>query len=261
MEKPNMDRRGTAFGTGLLIIAWILPLLPAVPVWAQSPPGELRVLAETAPESPRSGDTWAITFLVNHPRPDEVEIRPPPFPALLSPDSVRVKTRLVENERWTEAEYRFILRESGRLELAPFEIVTPRGRTAYALPVLRIENPEGEGEFRVPLVWEHIPRRLRVGEALAFSLKILRPEPRHSVSPSALLIPEVPRGFILEAVKAEAGDREAGRVLRLRVIPLSAGELSLPAKTVRSGNLLLEIPPLRIPVVPAPASGETAGRP
>jgi hypothetical protein len=250
-------------------MACLFPLLSPAPAWAQNPPGELQVLIETAPENPRSGDFWTITFLVNHPRPDEVEIRPPPFPAALVPDSVRMKARMRVNERWTEAEYRFMLRGSGRLELAPFEIITPRGRTVNSPLALHVEAPEGEGEFRVRLVWEHIPPRLQVGEPWDFSLKIPRPDlrtdlrtdPRSSIPASSRFVPEVPRGFILETLNAEPGDDEAGRVLRLRVIPLSGGEFSLPPRTLHSGNLLLEIPPLRIPVFSPAASGGPGGRP
>lgn len=260
MEKPDMDRRGKFFRARLLILAGLFPLLPSAPAWAQNPPGELRVLIETAPENPRPGDFWTLTFLVNHPRPDEVEIRRPSLPAALSPDSVRVKTRMRENERWTEAEYRFIIRGSGRVELAPFEIITPRGRTANSPLVFHVETPEGEGEFRVRLVWENIPPRLQVGKTHAFSLKIPRPDPRIAVPASSRFVPEVPRGFILETLGAEPGDDEAGRVLRLRVIPLSGGDFSLPAKTLYAGNFLLEIPPLRIPVFSPAASGEKGGR-
>jgi hypothetical protein len=55
-------------------------------------------------------------------------------------------------------------------------------------------------------------------------------------------------GFIMEAEEPIPGDREAGRVLRLRIIPLADSPFTLPGQSVRYGGVVLEIPPLSIPV-------------
>jgi hypothetical protein len=243
MEKPGMDRRRKPAGAGLL--AFFFLLAPAFS-GAQNPPGELRVLAETAPERPVSGGFWTLTLLVDCPRPGEVEIRPPPFPPALSLDSVRREPRLLGNERWTAVEYRFILRGSGPLSLAPFEILSPRGR-AFSAP-LSLEIRAAGGEIRPRLVWENIPPRLVVGETRELCLRIMDWDPQRPLPAPALFLPEVPRGVILEALAPRPGDGEAGRALRLRLIPLAGGRFELPGKTLRSGDLLLEIPPLSIPV-------------
>jgi hypothetical protein len=235
----------------LLAGAWAL--------WAQNPPEELRVLVETAPEQPHTGGFWTVAFLVNHPRPGEVEVLPPPYPPALALDSIRREARSVEQERWTLVEYRFVIRGSGSLSLAPFEIVSPRGRARSGSLSLEIRDSGGRREFHPRLIWENIPSRLAVGEALEFSLRLMDWEPGRPLPAAASFFPPVPRDCILEALEPRPGDGEAGRLLRLRLIPLAAGEFSLPAGTVRAGNLLLELPPLGIPVFSSAASPE--GRP
>lgn len=261
MEKPGMDRRRKPSGSGLLMLSprtlgILLPLL-VLPVfsalWAQNSPGELRVLTETSPETPISGGFWTVTLLVDYPRPGELEVRPPLFPPGLIPDTIRREPRLRGNERWTVLEYRFLLRDSGRLDLGPFEISSPRGRTFSAPLSLDIEP--ARGEVRLWPVWESVSPRLAVGESLEFCLTIPGWDPRTPLPAPALLMPPVPPGCILEALDPRPGDREAGRALRLRLIPLAAGEFALPARTVRSGGFLLELPPLWISVFSPRSSG------
>jgi hypothetical protein len=250
--------------------ALLLLLIPGIPplLGAQSPP-EPRLVVETFPENPVSGAAWTLTLLVDYPRPGELEVSPPPFPPALTPESSRREPRLVGTERWTALEYRFILQGSGTLTLPPFEITGPWGTVRSAPLSLNIQGAakaaEAAGaakaaETRIQLVWEQIPPRISAGEALEFSLRIPGWGSRPLPDP-ALLLPPVPPGCIMEALEPRPGDAEAGRVLRLRLIPLSGGEFSLPAKTVRSGNYLLELPPLRIPVAPPGASRKPEGRP
>lgn len=236
---------------GLFLPLFVLPALSAL--WAQNPPGELRVLTESAPENPVSGDVWTLTLLVDHPRPGELEVRPPSFPPGLIPDTTRREPRLRGNERWTALEYRFILRDSGPLNLGPFEISSPRGRT-FSAPLSLDIGPAG-GDVRLRTVWELVPPRLAIGEDLEFYLTIPGWDSRTPLPVPALLLPPAPPGCILEALEPRPGDREAGRALRLRLVPLAAGEFSLPARTVRSGNFLLELPALRIPVFSPGSAG------
>jgi hypothetical protein len=233
---------------GLVFLFYPSPFLPGQP-----PP---QVLVESAPGPFRSGGLWTLTFLVDHPRPAEVEVLPPPFPDALVPGLVRREPRLRGTERWTAVEYQFLLQGSGRLILAPFEIRSPQGMVLTPPLDLDIKAPEGEGEVRVRLAWMQSPPLLRPGKPAELSLGIpdrgAGPFPAFSVIP----LPEAPEGFILEALKPEPGDREAGLILRLRLIALSAAPFRLPPRTVRSGNLLLEIPSLLIPVSGAGPSPE-----
>jgi hypothetical protein len=252
MEKPGMGGRRKPPGAGLLIRPPVLAAALLAGAWtlgAQTPAGELRVLAETAPAEPLTGGLWTITFLVDHPRPGEVEVLPPPWPAALAFDSMRREARFVEQEPWTLVEYRFVIRGSGGIRLGPFEIASPRGRA-------RIGPLSLEVRAAPRLVWENIPPRLAVGEALEFSLRLV--DRGSGPPPAAAPLPPAPRDCILEALELRPGDREAGRVLRLRLIPLAAGEFVLPAAAASFGNPPLEIPPLRIRVF---SSAPREGRP
>lgn len=288
MEKPGMDRSGKSAGARLLKaassppglrpslsfrrvfwLALVLRLLCAPPLPAQTPPP--RVIVESAPGELRNGGLWTLIFLVDHPQPAEVEVRPPPFPLALVPSLVRREPRIVGTERWTAVEYRFILRGSGRLSLAPFEIISPRGSVLSSPLDLDVQGPEGEGDSLFRLVWENIPPLLEPGKPAELYLGIPGWDPRRPPVAPGLLLPEAPEGFILERLRPEPGDGEAGRALRLRLISLSGDPFRLPPRTVRSGNLRLEIPPLVIPGSPSgapperpdppPLSGENAAPP
>ncbi|MDR1278014.1 MAG: hypothetical protein LBK02_04625 [Treponema sp.] len=260
MEKPGMDRRRKSFGAGLLnaspaflpavllLGALIFPLFLPVPLWAESAPAPW-LFIETAPDHPRSGGFLVLTVLVDHPRPGEVEVRPPPFPAVLVPGLSRREPRLIGEKRWTVVEYHFTLRGSGRLTLAPFEVICPLGRSFSSPLVLDIEAAEVEALYHPLLVWENIPPRLGLGESLEFSLRLSGWDPRRPMPDPAVFAPEAPEGFILETLNSEP--QETGLALRLRLIPLAGAAFYLPARTIRSGALLLEIPPLRIPVSPS----------
>ncbi|MDR1100540.1 MAG: hypothetical protein LBL28_08680, partial [Treponema sp.] len=270
MEKPGMDRRRKSCGAGLLgaspaflpvfllLMAHIFPLLLPVPLGAESSP-EPWLFIETAPDNPRSGGFLVLTVLVDHPRPGEVEVRPPPFPAVLVPGLSRREPRLIGEKRWTVVEYHFSLRGSGRLTLAPFEVICPRGRGLSPPLVLDIEAAEGEAVFHPLPVWENIPPRLVLGESLEFNLRISGWDPRRPMPDPAVFAPEAPEGFILETLSPGPG--ETGLALRLRLIPLAGVPFYLPARTIRSGDLLLEIPPLRIPVSPSAGFRESPKNP
>jgi hypothetical protein len=239
-------RRFTCPAALLLFVAPLFPP-PFPPVLgAQSPP-ELRLQVESFPENPVSGGSWTLILLVDHPRPQELEVRPPPFPPGLILEARRREPRLVGDERWTALEYRFTLQGSGRLDLGPFEITGPRSAARSAPLSLDIPAPAKTGERRFQLVWEYIPSRLAAGEAVEFSLGIPGWDTRRPMPAAALLLPPTPPGCILEALELRPGDAEAGRVLRLRLISLSGGRFTLPRRTVRVGDLLLDIPALEIP--------------
>jgi hypothetical protein len=202
-------------------------------------------LVETEPPALVSGESWTLILLVDHPNPGEVEILPPRFPPALLPDQIRRESRLTGSERWTAAEYRFILGEPGEILLPPFEVITPRGRSQSAPLALTIQAPPGE--FHPQLVWENIPPRLELGQSLEFSLCLTGWDPRRPLPAASLFVPPVPKGVILEISEPAPDDREKGRLLRFRLIPLSGTRFSLPAVKLRHEGLLLEIPALEIP--------------
>jgi hypothetical protein len=254
MEEPGMDR-GRHIGAGLLtarplflIMALGLFFFSPSPA-AQTPPAGPRILQETDPPAPEAGGRWTLTILVDHPRPGEVEVRPPRFPGALFPEQNRRESRLVENRRWTAVEYRFVAAEPGAVTLPPFEIITPGGmsRTAPLGLIIRAAG-DGAGEFRPRLEWEPLPARLETGKPREIFLRLAGWDPRRPLPGAAVFSPPVPPGVILEAGEPGPGDREAGRVLRLRIIPLSGPRFTLPGRSVRYEGLLLDIPPLSIPV-------------
>ena len=255
MENPGMDR-GRQFGAGLLrarlffLIPMALGLFFFSPfLGAQSLLTGPRILLETNPPAPAAGGRWTLTILVDHPRPGEVEIRPPRFPGALFPEQNRRESRLVENRRWTAVEYRFAAVEPGAAAIPPYEVITPRGRSQTAPLTLIIRAAgDGAGEFHPRLEWEPLLSRLETGKPREIFLRLVDWDPRRSLPGAVVFSPPVPPGVILEAGDPDPEDRETGRVLRLRIIPLSGPRFTLPGRSVRYEGLLLDIPPLSIPV-------------
>ncbi|MDR1105483.1 MAG: hypothetical protein LBL44_03915 [Treponema sp.] len=211
----------------------------------------LALITESFPETPVSGSLWTFTILADHPRPDEVTVRPPVFPPGFSPETVRISLRYVRPEGagsrarpWTEIQYRFAVRGRGPVILGAFT-VNSGGKTGETPPVtLDVAGADGDGEE--VFVWEG-PGELAAGEEALFTLR------SHSrllddVDGAAFLAGPLPRGAILERFLPGGDSREGGAVLCIRVIPLEGPVFFLPAFRFSAGTREFTVPALRVPV-------------
>jgi hypothetical protein len=231
---------------GLLILR---ALLLGAPLFSQT-----LVLGEASPASILAGSFWTVNLLVDHPAPQEVEVRLPPLPRGLSLDRVRVEPRLVQppsgapnqeaGRRWTSLQYRFLAGNPGRIELGPFEVLV-RGVSALSPSFsVTVRNPSAQPPR---VFWRDLPRTLTVGEEAALVLCVEgwnRPD-----LPEGLSLPPVPPMAILEVLAPEG----EGELLVLRVIPLEGPRFTFPAFSFPLGTQSLRAPSLSIPVNPAPA--------
>ena len=62
-------------------------------------------------------------------------------------------------------------------------------------------------------------------------------------------MPQVPRGVILSQESLTQQERDAGYVLKLTLIPLTAGEFNLAARNLLQEGVRYRIPALRIIIV------------
>ncbi|MDR2178229.1 MAG: hypothetical protein LBP20_09360 [Treponema sp.] len=217
--------------------------------FAQTTPG---VTGEASPASITAGSSWTITLLVDHPSPEDIEVRPPPLPQGLSLDQLRIEPRVIqpdspdqETRHWTALQYRFLARNPGRIELGPFEVQVNGASALSPAFSLTVRSPASQGPR---IFWRNLPKTLTAGEEALLVLCLeggIRPDPS-TQGPS---LPPVPAMTIMEVLDPE-GENE---LLSLRVIPLEGPFFSLPAFPFQMKTGTVQVPALRIPVVPAPA--------
>jgi hypothetical protein len=263
MEKPGMDRGGFFVRSGLLGLL----LLCSLPLYGK----ELSVLVWTSPENPIRGAPWTVSVLVAHPVPSEVTVRAPELPPALTLEQVRTEPRLARwasNERWTAIEFTFIPNRAGEFRLDAFEIITPDNRARTSPLVFRVRWEDGiDREYRPRLQWEFRsppePLRERVefrtGEMAELVLVLSDWDPRLSRPDNFSLDLTAIEQAVLEELPVSAPDAERGVIFRLRIIPLEEADLSLTFSHVHYGGVNLEIPGLRIRIVPDKEKTELSG--
>jgi hypothetical protein len=211
-------------------------------------------MIQTAPDRPVEGTPLTLTLLVNHSNPDEVNVLAPPFTDGLILDFMLKGPRLInmDSERWTAIEFRFTLTNNGTITFEPFTIMTPQGRIQTApfnIFVQKSPDNAGIGEttlFR--LSWENVPANLKIGENAIISLRVNGWKNNVVLPESGLFLPPVPMGHIVESLPLSENEKSTGIALKLRIIPLQTGVLTITNNRLTIGNTIYEVPVLRIPV-------------
>ena len=134
MAEQGMDGRRKPGGTGLLAArlrtaVLVFLLLPGA-AFGTGEDGLPELLVRSFPDHVVVGVPWLLTILIDHPLPEEIDIRTPPFPETLALDTIRRDLRFIRwpadmGERWTAVEYRFIPLGGGAARIGPFEIRGP----------------------------------------------------------------------------------------------------------------------------------------
>ncbi|MDR2158991.1 MAG: hypothetical protein LBP23_02865 [Treponema sp.] len=239
-------------------------LLPGV-AFGTGKEGLPELLVRIFPGHAVAGAPWLLTILVDYPLPEEIEIRPPPLPEILTLDTTRRDLRFIRQpagtgRRWTAVEYRFIPVEGGTARLGPFEIRGPWGSMTTSPVTVEIRTEENRGREKSGSVFSwRAPSELEAGERAFLDLVLVRGE--SPLPDPSLFVPEVPPGAILER---ELPDPPAGAFLRLSVVPLAPPLFNIPPYRVRYGHDDFVVPPLSIPVTAAGAdmtqsSGDESG--
>jgi hypothetical protein len=223
----------------------------SLPLYAQDAEGP-EVLVQSSPD-PVSGASWTLSLLIDHPQPDEVTVLAPHFPGSLHLDRVLKSGRPMgdaqDAERWTVAEYRFLINSAESFEMDSFIIITPGRRVQTEPFAVDVHNAAAP---RPVLVWERIPKELGVGEAASVGLKISGANTGLSFPQPRFFMPPLIKGAIIEAEALSNEDRKSSIVLRLRLTPLVAVPLVFPERELQYEKVLYKIPPMRIPVSPKP---------
>ena len=233
---------------------FVLFLLLSTVLYAQQP----RVLVQAAPDNPVEGSTLTLTLFTDHDNPDEVNVLAPPFTDGILLDFMLKGPRAVNGdfERWTAIEFRFTLTGYGTVTFEPFTIITPRGRTQTDTFSVNVEKAPGGGAggagngettlFR--LSWENAPANLKIGETAIIALRVNNWKNTAVLPASGLFLPPVPMGHIIESIPLSEKEKSGGIAIKLRIIPLQAGVLTVINRRLTIGNAIYEVPALRIPV-------------
>jgi len=230
-------------------------LLLSTALYAQQP----RIMIQTTPDRPVEGSPLTLTLLVDYNNPDEVNVLVPPFADGVLLDFMLKGPRVVEGlEKWTAIEFRFLQIGQGSVIFEPFTVITPKGQTRTAAFVIDVQEPSpntAAGTTLFRLSWDNVPANLKIGENAIVSLRVngwkntaVLPEP-------GLFFPPVPMGYIVESLPLSEKEKSSGIALKLRIIPLQEGVLSMSNRRLTTGNAIFEVPGLRIPVSRASRTG------
>jgi hypothetical protein len=239
--------------TGLLFLLLLLPSS----LRAQEP----RVIIQTEPDRPFEGSTLTLTLLVAHGNPDEVNVMASPFSDLILLDYMLKGPRTVNNDagNWTAIDFRFTLTGHGTITFDSFTVFTPKGQAKTDPFTITVQRPPGAagstggGETaRFRLSWENVPANLKIGEAAVVSLRVNGWKSSYVLPESGLFFPPVPLGHIIEPLPLSESEKSAGIALKLRVIPLQAGVLTIENRRLTIKNAIYDVPVLRIPVSRVP---------
>ncbi|MDR2798662.1 MAG: hypothetical protein LBB80_09995 [Treponema sp.] len=282
MEKPGMDRSSSRYRTGLLnrksgnILVLLLILVsylgaqeagqeareedldqawPGTSTEIQDP--ALGVVLYAYPESPQVHTSWIVALLVDYPVPREVTVQHPLLPETLTLESIRTMPYRAgqspeSGKVQTMVEFWFIPQRAGTLTLGPFEVRTPDTRYLTKSSSWYIQG-ETKREYRPVCSWLRPPQSLRIGERGQVVLRLRDWDPRKPWPGTELFLKELPEGALLEAEPLSPQDREQGLVLRLGVIPLEGIEFTWKSRRILHEGLSIEIPELRIPLIPGVA--------
>ena len=219
-------------------------------LFAQQP----RVLIQTAPDRPVEGSTLTITLLIAHNNPDEINVMAPPFTDIILLDYMLKGPKAISDTQiWTAIEFRFTLNGRGTVTFEPFTIMTPQGRfQTDPFSVVVYRPPDGSGGtgetalFR--LSWENAPAGLKIGENAVVTLRVNGWKSGSALPADSLFLPPVPMGHIVESIPLSENEKKAGIALKLRIIPLQTGVLTILNRRLTIENAIYDVPALRIPV-------------
>jgi hypothetical protein len=230
-------------------VFFVFFLFLATALHAQQP----RIQIQTSPDRLFEGSTFTLTVLVNHDNPDEVNVLAPSFPDSLLLEQMVKAPRLINDntERWTAIEFRFTPTSPGTVSFEPFTVITPQGQTKTA-PVNIVVYRAGAGGnteatlFR--LSWEDAPASMKVGDTAIIALRVNGWKNTALLPASGQFLPPVPPGHIIESLPISEKEKSSGIALKMRVIPLQTGVLTITNRRLTIENAIYEVPTLRINV-------------
>jgi len=206
-------------------------------IFAQNASGNPKVTIMTNPQDLTVKNAFTLSVIVDHPSPDDVSVVMPPFAGSLTLDRyIRAPRVNSAGVKQTAFEFRIIPNESGRITIDSLTIITPYG-IMQTEPVIFNIREEEKGIYAPRLIWENTPQQIAAGDRVTLILRLdSRLENSVILPPPSFFMPEVPQNVILSGSTLSAQEKERGVVLKLTLIPLSAGNFNLNARTLLREN-------------------------
>ncbi|MCL2174798.1 MAG: BatD family protein [Treponema sp.] len=237
------------FFTSLLLFLLISPL-----VLPQNSEAKIKVTVTINPYDLTIGNPFTLSLLVDYPVPEDVSVVMPKFAGSFVLDRyVRAPRVNPAGVKQTSFEFRLIPNEGGIIEIESISVITPNGIIQTEPVIFNIRGGQEERFTALRLVWE-APQQISAGDRVTLILRVNSSEQANPLPPPSFFMPEVPRNVILSNLSLSPQDKEGGVVLKLTLIPLSAGNFILPARTLQQENtqqrqrIRFEIPVLNIRV-------------
>ncbi|MDR3356909.1 MAG: BatD family protein [Spirochaetaceae bacterium] len=234
---------------------------------------DFKVLLEFLPDSVTQNEAFTINLVVSCPNPEYIYVRPPNLNDAFRIERMRTEVRLVSDiarnsDQYTVFEFLLIPDKAGLQEIGAFEVEV-LGKTKTSSPI-NLYVQAAEETFEARLDWLGRNGRTQgyntvsAGEACEAALRIIS-WGKNIPYPETFEVPiEVPENAIVEKIPVSKSDRNAGIVLRLRIVPLDGKTVNINAQSVEYEKTRIEIPALTINVLPAkdkPASMEAREAP
>lgn len=238
------------------VLCVMLMMISVSFLFSHSGPDEpLVVLTENDPFTPLVDQEWKIIFYVDHPEANNVSVKIPVLPnEYIRLDRVRTEPYLmpsanISGETWTRVEIFFIPLKAGHLILQPFEIITPEKTASTSQMFFRIETVDGAYSTRPELYWDAPSASIHAGQAKELLLRVQNNKSQKPFGDSFPVAITIPEKAIIERIPLNAEDRRRNGILRLKIIPLEEGTLTINPVTVEYDALSLVSPSLRLRVI------------
>ena len=275
MEKQGMDRGERFFRTGLLISLLILLsggfLFPqadggtvsgestgSAAAGAETPkdttPPRLNVRIETSPVNPVVNNPWSVFLWVNHPWPQEVNVKPPQFPSSLILERVRTETRTVSGDRWTRVEFLFTPQAAGAVAIDPFEVTIPGQRSVTgALNIRFRDQPRVVSRYKPRFGWVNPAPSVPSGKPVVLVLELAGWDPAKN-PPEGIFRGKTPRSAIVDEGKPAAAGNGIYRY-SISITALEEDAITLGPLSFQAEGFSLTVPEITVPVLPSPSPG------
>jgi hypothetical protein len=220
----------------------------------------LELEIETFPENPVVFSPWSVYVLVNFPRAQELDIRPPRFPSSLLLERVRTEGRMIQGERWTCVEFLFTPLRPGEVNLEPFEVSVQgrRGRSKEINAYFR-EETQTLTRYTPRFYWTGPAPSAHTGEMLELHLELTNWDPMKR-PPRFFFQGKAPRNAIInEGLPVPGGDGIYH--YSISVLAMEGPTVVLERFSFQSDTYSLVIPEIRIPVMSRPMLQQEAGLP
>jgi hypothetical protein len=211
----------------------------------------LRVITETESVIPLVGVEWKISLFVEYSEVSNVFVQMPQFPDdFVRLDRVRTEPHLMNSgETWTLVEFFFIPLKPGNVILPPFEIRTPEKNAFTSQMHFRIESLNGSYVYQPELHWQSPPETIQENQSAELLLVLQNNDPQKPFDDSLPINIDIPKQAIMEKIPLSPKDKERNGILRLKIIPLKEGIVSINSIIVEYDEMLLASPSLQIEIV------------